>query len=657
LKRDEDKNKKTASLDILSRKSINCNLNDNDNLDTNPLSKTTSIPRNVNKRLIEKTSISTTNCYEKSSERVIESDDVRKIRVKKEASSNISLQVPKHDILITNKKENCEHLNKPFKTNDKMPLVKKKKNLVKLPNSDNDKLKKLIKEKQISKEKEFSTGPPICKEIKPELVDLDLLDNSTFPALAVGKTTSQPFLSYSAVTKKVLTVDKCSAKPTSTLASSASQNILDALNNLKLTEEEKRTLRKRQKALKRKMKVKQKKQESKLNPSAKPTTMNTEKVSDKEMTFDLSDMFTKLLKYPIDAKKSQKIAKSKKMKVSTGVISVVSGLAKKNTPDGRRVEKNKYGTTHTLLDGTTIRKRGKERETPKKKRPTLLKKVIQAERERKRALQESKPLSTQTSIKEEELTYVETSNEETVVETVDHISELPEDIWKKIHSKKFREYCDHVLTKDINHFTYNLLVDLQRFQDRVYHENRIKYKQKRRFILGLREVLKHLKLKRLKAVIIAPNIERISAKGGLDDYLGSIISICNEQDIPKIFAMNRHVLGRVVKKLAPVSVVGIFDYDGAHEIFKELIGLVELAKDAYKEKVDKLILEENITDDSTSQSRNVVYQNSNNITNQYGHDSTQIKHQILNKLYFDDYQSYDVENESDWVTDNEGAPL
>ena len=35
---------------------------------------------------------------------------------------------------------------------------------------------------------------------------------------------------------------------------------------------------------------------------------------------------------------------------------------------------------------TGIRKRGKERETPKKKRPTLLKKVINAERERRKRL-------------------------------------------------------------------------------------------------------------------------------------------------------------------------------------------------------------------------------------------------------------------------------
>lgn len=51
--------------------------------------------------------------------------------------------------------------------------------------------------------------------------------------------------------------------------------------------------------------------------------------------------------------------------------------------------------------------------------------------------------------------------------------------------------------------------------------------------------------------------------GGLDDYLRNIISLCKEFEIPKIFAMNRHALGKTLKKKAPVSVIGIFSYDGA----------------------------------------------------------------------------------------------
>lgn len=51
--------------------------------------------------------------------------------------------------------------------------------------------------------------------------------------------------------------------------------------------------------------------------------------------------------------------------------------------------------------------------------------------------------------------------------------------------------------------------------------------------------------------------------GGLDDTLHTIIDYACEQDIPFVFALNRKALGRSLNKAVPVSVVGIFSYDGA----------------------------------------------------------------------------------------------
>jgi len=36
---------------------------------------------------------------------------------------------------------------------------------------------------------------------------------------------------------------------------------------------------------------------------------------------------------------------------------------------------------------------------------------------------------------------------------------------------------------------------------------------KRRFVLGIREVTKHLKSRKIKCIIISPNLERIQSKG------------------------------------------------------------------------------------------------------------------------------------------------
>ena len=51
--------------------------------------------------------------------------------------------------------------------------------------------------------------------------------------------------------------------------------------------------------------------------------------------------------------------------------------------------------------------------------------------------------------------------------------------------------------------------------------------------------------------------------GGLDDLLANIIDVCHAQDVPVIFSLNRQVLGKVLLKKVPVSIVGIFYYDGA----------------------------------------------------------------------------------------------
>jgi len=41
----------------------------------------------------------------------------------------------------------------------------------------------------------------------------------------------------------------------------------------------------------------------------------------------------------------------------------------------------------------------------------------------------------------------------------------------------------------------------------------LKARTKRRYVLGLREVTKHLKMHKLKCIIISPNLERVQSKG------------------------------------------------------------------------------------------------------------------------------------------------
>ncbi|KAJ8006053.1 hypothetical protein DPEC_G00124270 [Dallia pectoralis] len=177
-------------------------------------------------------------------------------------------------------------------------------------------------------------------------------------------------------------------------------------------------------------------------------------------------------------------------------------------------------------------------------------------------------------------------------------------IQPKIHSRKFRDYCSQVLSKDVDECVTNLLKELVRFQDRLYQKDPMKARMKRRLVMGLREVLKHLKLRKVKCVVISPNCERIQSKGGLDEALHNIIDTCREQGVPFVFALTRKSLGRCVNKAVPVSLVGIFNYDGAQDHYHKMIELSSEARKAYEVMLENIELKsqgaQEIPDDQLS---------------------------------------------------------
>ncbi|XP_066037754.1 selenocysteine insertion sequence-binding protein 2 isoform X2 [Chamaea fasciata] len=269
---------------------------------------------------------------------------------------------------------------------------------------------------------------------------------------------------------------------------------------------------------------------------------------------------------------------------------------------------------HNPLDSSApLVKKGKQREVPKAKRPTPLKKIILKEREQRK----QRHLLEQKAAPKDEGNICQTGGNVTenaallqdsqaavpvmrVAEGFSEHKEIKESkessvtskqltaTLPKIHSRNFRDYCSQVLSKEVDSCVTDLLKDLVRFQDRLYQKDPVKAKIKRRLVMGLREVLKHLKLKKLKCVIISPNCEKIQSKGGLDETLHNIIDCACEQNIPFVFALNRKALGRCVNKAVPVSVVGIFSYDGAQDHFHRMVQLTAEARKAYKDMVAAL---------------------------------------------------------------------
>ncbi|NXH18271.1 SEBP2 protein, partial [Bucco capensis] len=349
------------------------------------------------------------------------------------------------------------------------------------------------------------------------------------------------------------------------------------------------------------------------------TSRSSGKKSQIPMQLDLGGMLAVL-----EQKQQTEKSKQSSKPVVFSVGGAIPLLSKEPATATKTNRLNQGKMPHNPLDSSApLVKKGKQREVPKAKRPTPLKKIILKEREQRK----QQHLLQQTAVPKDEDNICQSAENITEDETLEKDSQavvfglsfhcnvfiymvtvpvmqaaegflrntgikesaevsvtskqltssLP-----KIHSRNFRDYCSQVLSKEVDGCVTDLLKELVRFQDRLYQKDPVKAKIKRRLVMGLREVLKHLKLKKLKCVIISPNCEKIQSKGGLDETLHNIIDCACEQNIPFVFALNRKALGRCVNKAVPVSVVGIFSYDGAQDHFHRMVQLTTEARNAYK---------------------------------------------------------------------------
>ncbi|XP_057576515.1 selenocysteine insertion sequence-binding protein 2 isoform X5 [Hippopotamus amphibius kiboko] len=365
----------------------------------------------------------------------------------------------------------------------------------------------------------------------------------------------------------------------------------------------------------RKSKKKREKSKSKyevLTVQEPPRIENNFKSSGKKsqipVQLDLGGMLTALEKkqHSQNAKQS-----SKPVVFSVGAVPVLS----KDSMSGKKGHRfGQVKTPHNPLDSSApLIKKGKQREVPKVKKPTSLKKIILKERQERKQqrLQENSVSPAFASDDVQDVQDGESGGDDQALEQLDPSGATEEsasftsvaesksaeqmgaepqmevEVCPKIHSRRFRDYCSQMLSKEVDACVTDLLKELVRFQDRMYQKDPVKAKTKRRLVLGLREVLKHLKLRKLKCIIISPNCEKIQSKGGLDDTLRTIIASACEQDVPFVFALNRKALGRSLNKAVPVSVVGIFSYDGAQDQFHKMVELTMAARQAYRTMLEK----------------------------------------------------------------------
>jgi len=66
---------------------------------------------------------------------------------------------------------------------------------------------------------------------------------------------------------------------------------------------------------------------------------------------------------------------------------------------------------------------------------------------------------------------------------------------------------------------------------------------KKRYLIGLKEILKNLQAQKVNMVILATNLEKVEGQGGLDAFIAKIVQECDAQSIPLVYAMKRNHLG------------------------------------------------------------------------------------------------------------------
>nr|XP_012145814.1 PREDICTED: uncharacterized protein LOC100880499 isoform X2 [Megachile rotundata] len=151
------------------------------------------------------------------------------------------------------------------------------------------------------------------------------------------------------------------------------------------------------------------------------------------------------------------------------------------------------------------------------------------------------------------------------------------------YSRSFREYCTNMLIKSLNESLEQFLREICRFQKRFHEKYPNKSKYKRRYYAGLKEVRKQIDLNKIKFVIIAPDLEKVDLKGGLDDQIDKLLDACRKQNVVYCFGLRRRKLGYYIHGRGLVGCIGIANYFGTEVLFKNVLLELVQARNAFKQ--------------------------------------------------------------------------
>jgi len=147
-------------------------------------------------------------------------------------------------------------------------------------------------------------------------------------------------------------------------------------------------------------------------------------------------------------------------------------------------------------------------------------------------------------------------------------------VGQRPRNERCREYVTQELSHELDGMVAELLTQLKESQDRekvIFSDSARAGASKRRYVVGLREVARGVKLCKIGCVLVAPDIEEIKAAGGLDERVNEILQLAYDKDIPVVFALNRFRIGKSIGKRLRMSVVGIYRTKGSCELFDKIL--------------------------------------------------------------------------------------
>jgi ribosomal protein L7Ae-like RNA K-turn-binding protein len=138
-----------------------------------------------------------------------------------------------------------------------------------------------------------------------------------------------------------------------------------------------------------------------------------------------------------------------------------------------------------------------------------------------------------------------------------------------------RHYVRQVLSDELDEKVKAMLADLSKFQERARERDPQKFAKLKRFCVGMSEATRSVKRGKAKCLIVAPNLDKSEADGGLDDTVEDLMDVCFEHEVPIIFALSRNRMGKALGKNIRISIVCVLSVEGVHQEFRQIVKIAE----------------------------------------------------------------------------------